>query len=108
MKKYLLCLTLIFIGTFISNVHSQTTASEADCGKWVKAEPEMKRHLRFWITSYLSGMNHVLFSIRNKDFLAKISSTDQITVFIDNYCQKNPLDSLSLAGVVLMAELDKK
>lgn len=108
MKKYLFYVSLFFVVIFNSNAYSQTTVSEADCGKWVKAEPEMKTYLRFWINGYLSGLNQLLSSVRKKDFLAKIASTDQITVFVDNYCQKNPLSTLSSAGLELMAELDKR
>ena len=42
------------------------------------------------------------------DWLNKVNSAEQIFLFVDNYCQKNPLKTVEDAGYALFSELIKK
>lgn len=67
----------------------------ADCGMWLraKAEPESRRGHELWLAGYLSGMNimHDKAKLRPTDPLGRIGSMNQAFVWMDNYCQANPL-----------------
>lgn len=56
---------------------------------------------------YLSGMNMVWDGEKKlpHDPLAKLNSDDQAYVWMDNFCQKNPLKNLSEGAVILFFEL---
>jgi hypothetical protein len=40
-----------------------------------------------------------------KDPLERISSAEQIWIWMDNYCKTNPLEDVSTGGLVLFEEL---
>jgi hypothetical protein len=100
---FLLAVTTIFIA---QPVFSQiTTFGVVDCGKWItnKSEPR-----KAWVLGYLTGMNTIHNVTSDTNPLGKVSSAEQIFIWIDNYCQKNPLKSIDDAGSSLFLELMKK
>ena len=80
-----------------------------DCGQWLTDTPSEKANNRFWLIGFVSGMN-VGFDAFNPpaDHLNKISSVNQMFVWMDNYCQKNPLNKVSQGADALFIELVKK
>jgi hypothetical protein len=82
-----------------------------DCGEWINRKKNVYAELATegWMAGYLSGLN-VLHALNgNKDNpLSKITSADQIHLWMDNYCQKNPLSNVSDGGDALFIELIKK
>ena len=73
------------------------------CGDWVQARQQgglPKDVYSFWVLGFLSGS--VIQT--NQDVLREVNS-NAIEIWIDNYCQKNPLDQLAKAADALFEEL---
>jgi len=72
------------------------------CGKWVNTPKDTSEHfqVRYWILGYLSG-NNMQSSV---DFM-RGRDADGLTVWIDNYCRRNPLHAITRAMVELVKEL---
>jgi hypothetical protein len=102
-KKILILLvtSLIFIQSAFSQV--STSFGAPDCGQWAtkaKSNPSYKS----WVVGYLSGLNSALFTSKN-DPLDKINSAEQIFLWMDNFCQRNPLKNVQDGGNALYLEL---
>ena len=97
---------LLFFLTFSGVSMAVTTMGAYPCGKWVK-----DRSNHDWaaladeskLAGYLSG----IASASRKDFLRNTDS-DSLFLWVDNYCQENPLDNLYDAGNKLSRELIRK
>ena len=80
----------------------------SDCGEWVK-HSKSSPTLKAWLMGYMSGIgvmyNH-LGDTNNP--LGKINSAEQFYLWMDNYCQKNPLSTVTTGGAVLFTELKSK
>jgi hypothetical protein len=79
-----------------------------DCGSWIKNKTDKADNQKIWIAGYVSGLNTAGTAFGDKDWLEKVDSAEQIFLFVDNYCQKNPLKRIESAGQALMFELTKK
>jgi len=76
------------------------------CGTWVKERPEKQIGTalnQIWLVGFLSGMANE----SEKDVLR---STDNNSIFLwmDNYCQANPLKQVSEGADLLFLELAKQ
>ena len=100
MRKALMIAT-IFIPLQASAI---TIAGGTDCGRFIE-NPDMYDQ---WIAGYLSGMNATLGKEGRSDPLAVIKSSEQSNLWLQNYCQANPLDTLQVAIHHLYAELVSK
>jgi hypothetical protein len=105
--KTKLVITMLFLACNLGqSVFSQTMFGDVDCGVWLnkKRMPD-----RAWVLGYLSGLNtmHELNGNSNNP-LSKVNSAEQIYVWMDNYCQKNPLNTVGDGGFQLFIELMKK
>jgi hypothetical protein len=78
----------------------------SDCGQWV-ANSKSNFSLKAWVLGYISGLNAALGDSRN-DPLYKINSAEQIFLWMDNFCQKNPLKTVQEGGNALYSELRTK
>ena len=103
--KKLLALSFVSL-IFVQTASAYTTYGEPDCGQWVTSKSETRKA---WLIGYVSGLSamHELNG-KNNNPLGKISSPQQIYVWIDNYCQKNPLKTVGDGGIELFIELMKK
>ena len=75
------------------------------CGTWVKNRPNHDWSSlvdQSWLLGYLSGVAVA----GNQDFLH--TDNDSLFLWIDNYCQGNPLDHLFDAGDALAKELTRR
>ena len=65
-----------------------------DCGQWVNIKRPTDRS---WVLGYISGMNTMFAMSRHftANPLSSVKSADQIIVWMDNYCQKNPLKTVA-------------
>jgi len=72
------------------------------CGTWINTPKNTAQHeqLKSWVLGYLSGDN-IQSSV---DFL-RGRDADALTVWIDNYCRRNPLHEITRAMVELVKEL---
>jgi hypothetical protein len=99
----------IVLTTFVlltQPVFGQAIFGAFDCGQWVNSKTDLRKA---WVLGFMSGMS-MATSVNKSDgdWLNKVNSSDQIFLFIDNYCQKNPLRKIETAGVVLYIELTSK
>ena len=109
-KKLAIVLTTFVLLT--QPVFGQAIFGNPDCGQWVSSKTDARRA---WVLGFMSGMSMATFLYgtradykTNGDWLDKVNSADQIFLFVDNYCQKTPLDKVGTAGMALYLELTKK
>ena len=105
-KNFLIAIALGLV--FLNPVQAASTWVEPDCGEWVNTS---KSNLTFkaWILGFLSGLG-VMYELRGgtDNPTGKIKSAQQIYVWMDNFCQKNPLKTVSDGGIELLIELRTK
>jgi len=110
MKKAItLALVGLTIGTWGLEARAVKTLGPS-CGKWIAAKqseqtnPSRQRDADIgWLAGFMTGAA----MLSNKDILA---GTDQqsIVLWMDNWCQANPLKAVSSGGNVLFLELEKQ
>jgi hypothetical protein len=93
-------------------VFGQAIFGGPDCGKWISSKTDARKA---WVLGFMSGMSMATHYFgtptdrkTNGDWLDKVNSAEQIFLFVDNYCQKNPLRSVESAGMALYIELTSK
>lgn len=98
---------LVLGGLLFSNAYAGTTYGGIDCGKWNQLKSDTDK---LWLLGYMSGlsMQHTINTVNKDDPLGKITSAYQIWSWMDNYCQKNPLNTVVQGGHQLFEELKKK
>ncbi len=99
-------LLALFTVAIASNVYAVMVRGAPSCGSWVKNRADdswLMRTEGSWLVGYLSGRA----SASNKDFL-RDSNNDSLFLWVDNYCQANPLMDLDDAGIELSKELMKR
>ncbi len=75
------------------------------CGAWAEARNKGKlvsMPFEAWVQGYLSGINGLDYF---KTDILKDSDYKSWFVWIDNYCQQNPLEKISMAALQLAGEL---
>jgi hypothetical protein len=99
-------LALVLIGT-ATVACGATIVGAHGCVEWTK-QPENGKWQ--WLLGYLSGMNvmHEFNDATPKDPLAALRSVDQLTQWLDSYCQKNPASRMDAAASELFIELMKQ
>jgi hypothetical protein len=107
-SKKLWIAVCIFFGVLNPAQGGATSFGGSDCGEWVNGS-KSNAPMRAWLLGYMSGLGamHDLNG-RDDDPLDKINSAQQIYLWMDNFCQKNPLRSVRSGGVDLFLELMKK
>jgi hypothetical protein len=103
--KKLIISSLLFISLSPPLFAEIRTFGVVDCGQWLNDKTPSRKT---WVLGYLTGVNAMHNATTDKNPLGKINSADQIYVWIDNYCQKNPLKSVDDAAANLFFELLKK
>ena len=106
-----LAITLATMLLLIQPVFGQATFGGSDCGQWVNRRDSamFKVAVESWFAGYMSGTNsmYVAYSKR-ADALNKVDSLDQMILWMDNYCNKNPLNRVTTGALELFLELAKK
>jgi len=106
MKMTLSAIAFALLLTGFSETHAQgqpaTIFGNFDCGRWFKA-PDAKT----WLLGFLSGVS-AMTPAHIGDPLSKLGSVDQAYLWMDNYCRKNPLNSIDRGAAALMLELKAK
>ena len=77
------------------------------CGEWVtetRKNSATSIAFGFWLTGYLSGIAYG----SGKDVLKDRPDREGLLLWIENYCQKNPLSKVNEAAQELARELLKK
>ena len=97
---FVACLAQPALGAYV------TGFGVPDCGKWLNQKNPAEKH---WLTGYMTGLNSMLDMLKETiDPLKTVNSAEQIFVWMDNYCQKNPLSNVSEGGKALFIELIEK
>ena len=78
-----------------------TVFGRPDCGVWLSKQREVDKA---WLLGYVSSTS-TSQQFGKGDPFGKISSAEQIFVWMNNYCQKNPLKDLSDGALALYIEL---
>lgn len=109
-KKVTVAFTTMLL--LVQPVFAQAIFGGSDCGQWVNSKTATRQA---WVLGFMSGMSVGTYYFAtpadrkvNGDWLDKVNSSDQIFIFIDNYCQKNPLRKVESAGLALYLELTSK
>ena len=81
-----------------------TIIGRPDCGVWLSKQRETDKA---WLLGYVSAIS---WSEQGRlsgasDPLSKISSVEQIFVWMNNYCQKDPLSNVGAGAFSLYIEL---
>ena len=100
---FLVALLLNHLPSFAQSV----VFGACDCGQWLR-DSKTRSANEAWAMGYLSGMNASNTTVLKKDWLNKLNSSEQAFVYLDNYCQKNPLKSIQVALNILVFELNNK
>lgn len=103
MKKY----TCILLLLAASPVTADTTAfAVSDCGQWIQKPAD---HRKSWLLGYLSGQNRMWRLMQKAkpaaDPLGEITSAQQAYLWMDKYCQENPLSNVADGADVLFLQL---
>jgi len=107
-------------------VFGQSSFGTLDCGQWMKKTDSVgiKNARETWLAGYMSGLNTMYWVEEDKkavgpwinpwsvflsdDPLRKVNSFDQLILWMDNYCTKNPLSTVQKGGLALFTELRDK
>jgi len=110
-KKHL-AVMLVTFALISQPVFGQAIFGGPDCGQWISSKADTRKA---WVLGFMSGMSMATHYFgtptdrkTNGDWLDKVNSADQIFLFVDNYCQKNPLRKVESAGFALYIELTSK
>jgi hypothetical protein len=81
-----------------------TVFGAPDCGQWA-GNPTQTR--KAWLLGFMSGLSgqHMTLRPTAKDPLDRVSSAEQIFVWMDNYCKAKPLSRVETGGLDLFDEL---
>lgn len=102
MRK-IIAVLIVMLSCFQEPALAQTIFGGTDCGKWM-ADSNTAR--RAWVLGYMSGLSTMHYFNQNKDDpLDDIRSAEQIFLWMNNYCQKNPLSRVPEGGTSLLLEL---
>jgi len=114
-QKLLLTFFIIIALLLTGEAHSATGYGDRACSKWNRDRAAAKQQNpseeviweqlvdQTWLMGYLSG----LAVTRRSDFLKK-PGYETLVAWIDNYCTKNPRDSLGTASTALSNELENE
>ena len=106
--KYLL--VLVFAASSVCGAQGNPTGAPTtyfgavDCGEWIRNPNATKKA---WLMGYLSGLNKMYTLNRDipKDPLGALRSGDQALLWMDNFCQRNPLEMVATGAMELFVEL---
>lgn len=107
MRKLVLTLcALTAMSAASTAANAATIAGAPSCGTWVKDRaskdwPELADTM--WLLGYLSGI-----ATTSRSYFLRDTKNDSLTLWVDNYCQANPLDYLNDAGDKLASELIRR
>ena len=101
-----LALTCLVLSATVFDARAITIRGAESCGIWVKERQEKKIstfiHQR-WLAGYLSGI-----AVGNGKDVLKGTDNESIFLWMDNYCQANPLKDIADGSEVLFLELVKQ
>ena len=110
MRK-LICIALAVISVSAFANGPILGAGATTCGKWVEGRKAGTYHLQLnWVLGFISSYNHYVDAYLGKGKNGVFGTADHnsVAVWMDNYCQKNPLESVYSGSVGLTEELKSR
>jgi len=105
--KKAVVLAFVSAAVFATNANAVSVRGFSSCGGWVqdRAENNGWPHLsdESWVLGFLSGL-----ALGTKEDVLKRADDPSIFLWIDNYCQANPLKRVTDAVMELFSELAKQ
>ena len=100
-KCYLLALIISFAAISDSHAYTSYGSGNHSCGSWVKwRKTESGWHQEGqWVNGFVSSYGNY------GDYKLKKVDGDAILLFMDSYCQSNPLDKISDGAISLIENL---
>ena len=99
-----MALCCLVLSATVFDAQAQTYRGAPSCGSWISEKVVVIRAgNERWLVGFLSG----LAAVSNKDFI-KGTDNESIFLWVDNYCQANPLKDVFDAGIMLATELIKQ
>lgn len=105
-RSYIVALAILMFST------NYAAALDFRCGLWIEAsetDPEAHDMLYMYVSGVLKGAQYATFVHTGEDPGPGIEAdSESIKHWILNYCQKHPLDLLSIASWKLFREIEDK
>lgn len=106
MKKRFAAIVLVVLEAlaFTTPASASAVFGAPTCGDWIKTPSQAKKS---WLWGFMSGLNLLndYLDRTPKDPLDQLDSAQQMNLWMDNYCQANPLETVSRGGAILYEEL---
>ena len=106
MKK---SVAFIVCALLVASTYAVTVRGVRSCGKWIAAHPippsvsADSLAQESWLVGYLSGV-----SVESNVDVLKNVDNESIFLWMNNYCQQNPLMDIGDGGYTLFLELKRK
>ena len=86
------------------SAHAVEIRGARSCGKWIAGQADgQSASNEAWLVGFMSGL-----AFQSNQDLLKGTDNESITLWVNNFCQKNPLENLVTAAETLANELAKK
>ena len=100
-QKHIVAALLIFTSLFADAQISIVGTS--DCGTWVTSRKTNNVYIQEWLLGFINGISFGS-GFEVWDAGGQTITYQQMYLWMDNYCAKNPLKSIVQGGVELMNE----
>jgi hypothetical protein len=103
-KTLIATLVLLYFGLAAQSAQAVETIGSRSCGFWISSKGKIEgTQNQTWFIGFLSG----IAVESDKDFLHG-TDNESLFLWLDNYCTKNPLQSITGGGYKLFLELAKQ
>ncbi len=109
MRKISVIVSTAALLCWSSSASSVTTMGDRSCGNWVRPQQAgnnvqiEKLALENWLVGFLSGM-----AVASKIDVLEHAAGKSLYVWMDKYCQANPLNRMSEGALELFIELNER
>ena len=102
MRRVIICLCAFAFSQTVLAAGSKTVLHlvNSSCGDWVEARQKNQNSIQLWYLGFISGIN-----FRAKDDLLSEVNAASAYLWMDKYCQENPLKTVVQGSVKLLDEL---
>jgi hypothetical protein len=84
-------------------------AGASSCGEWLEGRKQDSYQAQLhWIQGFISAYNQYVYFGKNPNGVFGSADHKSIAVWMDNYCQQNPLSSPHDGAVLLIKELERR
>lgn len=107
---FLIVLLLMIIASTAASAGEIKGAGAGSCGQWVE---ERKNNNNWssqlhWVQGYISAYNVYVYRGKHPNGVFGNADHNALAVWLDNYCEKNPLSSPASGMSGLISELNRR